>query len=96
MSFADKEVSMSNVLQLKNLAISETGFVFDPRSGATFSLNSTGLAILNSLREGHDLPTIMARLEAAFDVVGETVAHDVRELVQALQRHGVLSAEYKL
>ena len=87
---------MSNVLQLKNLAVSDTGFVFDPRSGATFSLNATGLAILNALREGDDLPAILARLEAAFDVVGESVAHDVRDLVQSLQRHGVLSSEYKL
>jgi PqqD family protein of HPr-rel-A system len=87
---------MSNALHLKNLAVSDTGFVFDPRSGATFSLNATGLAILNALREGHDLSAIVARLEAAFDVVGETVAHDVRELVQSLQRHGVLSNEYKL
>ena len=36
----------------KNIAISETGFVFDPNTGESFSLNSIGLEIVEKLR--HD------------------------------------------
>jgi len=36
----------------KKLAISETGFVFDPTTGESYSLNETGAEILNLLRDG--------------------------------------------
>jgi len=36
----------------KNIAISETGFLFDPNSGESFSLNETGKKILQFLQEG--------------------------------------------
>ncbi len=35
----------------KNIAISESGFIFDPTSGDSFSLNEVGLDILELLRE---------------------------------------------
>ena len=36
----------------KKLAISESGFVFDPQTGESFSLNETGAEILTMLKEG--------------------------------------------
>ena len=36
----------------KNIAISESGFVFDPTSGESFSLNPIAIEILNMLKEG--------------------------------------------
>jgi len=36
----------------KNIAVSETGFLFDPNSGESFSLNETGKKILQFLQEG--------------------------------------------
>ncbi len=36
----------------KNIAISENGFLFDPNSGESFSLNETGKKILSMLKEG--------------------------------------------
>ena len=36
----------------KNLAISDTGFVFDATAGESYSLNPIGLEILNYLKEG--------------------------------------------
>ena len=35
----------------KKLAISDSGFVFDPQSGESYSLNETGAEILNMLKE---------------------------------------------
>jgi hypothetical protein len=34
---------------LVDLAVSESGFVFDPWSGSTFTVNSTGLVLLAGL-----------------------------------------------
>ena len=44
--------------RLTELAISDTGFIFDPGSGATFNVNATGLIALAALREGVDPPTL--------------------------------------
>jgi hypothetical protein len=38
--------------RLSNLALSPTGFVFDPRTGATYTVNPTGRAVLEALRDG--------------------------------------------
>lgn len=36
----------------KNIALSDTGFVFDPSSGDSFSTNPIGLEIISLLKEG--------------------------------------------
>jgi hypothetical protein len=35
----------------KNIAVSETGFVFDPTSGESYSINNTGQQIISLLKE---------------------------------------------
>ena len=44
--------------RLSQLAISASGFVFDPRSGATFTVNDTGRTIIEGLRDGNGLDDI--------------------------------------
>jgi hypothetical protein len=46
----------------KNIAISENGFIFNPLTGDSFSVNETGLFILQKLKEGETRETIMPRL----------------------------------
>ncbi len=36
----------------KNLALSDSGFVFDPSTGDSFSTNPIGLEIIRMLKEG--------------------------------------------
>ena len=38
----------------KNIAISESGFVFDPDSGDSYSMNPIGLEILTMMKEGKE------------------------------------------
>jgi PqqD family protein of HPr-rel-A system len=87
---------MSDASPLKNLAISETGFVFDPRSGATYTLNPTGLAIVTALREGTAVEAIVGRLHASFHGAGEDVREHVADFVGALRRHGLVPADFKV
>ena len=44
---------------LRDLAVSDTGFVFDPYSGATFSVNPTGLVILRALQQGAERDDVL-------------------------------------
>lgn len=52
----------------KNLAISESGFVFDPTTGDSFSLNAVGLEILQLIREGKSMSDIVDFMTSKYDV----------------------------
>jgi PqqD family protein of HPr-rel-A system len=86
---------MSDASNLKSLAISESGFVFDPRSGATYTLNGTGLAIVAALREGAPLDVVLERLGASFESTPEWAREDVQDFVAALRRHGLVPSDFK-
>src|SRR5262245_36107789 len=81
---------------LEDLALSDTGFVFDPYSGGTFTVNATGLAVLTALREGLSRDRIGARLRERFHVASGDPERDVDEFVDLLKRHGVVGADFTL
>lgn len=56
----------------KNLAISETGFVFDPSTGDSYTLNTTGLEIIQMLREGKNPEIITRKMTKTYDVDANT------------------------
>ena len=88
---------MPTATHLETLAISETGFVFDPRTGATFTVNPVGQAVLLALREGLPLDRILARLRERFaEVPGASLRDDVAEFVHVLRQHGLLPASFQV
>ena len=52
----------------KNIAVSETGFVFDPTSGESYSVNSTGQEIIALLREDKSPKEISAIMTADYEI----------------------------
>lgn len=80
---------------IRDLALSETGFVFDPSSGATFTVNATGLCVLHALKEGLSWGEIATRLSERFDVRSGDPARDVAELAGMLRQEGLLPASDK-
>ena len=83
---------MSNQPRIKDIAINETGFVFDPFSGGTFTLNQTGQAIVKALRDGLSYDQIAARLRSEFDGVNEKLEEDLQDFMRTLREFGLLSA----
>ena len=79
--------------RLKDLAVSETGFVFDPYSGATFSLNASALCLLRGLKEGLERQELIERLEELFDVTDADLSRDIDEFLELLRYNGVLPHE---
>lgn len=70
---------------LERLAVSESGFVFDPVSGHSFTVNETGLAILRSLQTDRHLDSLRAGLLEEFDVDETTVERDLLEFLGSLR-----------
>ena len=81
----------TNTLErLKDLAISESGFLFDPYSGATFTLNITGKFILQLLTEGKVIEEIESALKKKFEVGDEDLRNDIYEFVNLLKENHFL------
>jgi len=52
----------------RNIAISESGFLFDPTGGESYSLNELGLEIINLLREKRSNQEITSIITDKYDV----------------------------
>ena len=74
------------------LAISDSGFVFDPVSGRVFTVNATGLAVVNALKSGEQPDAVPGLIAGAFEGEGgEDIAADVEEFVAHLREEGLVS-----
>lgn len=69
------------------LALSESGFVFDPVTGRSYTVNATGLAVLRLLQKPTDLARLTAALEERFESNAGQVERDVLEFAAALRSH---------
>ena len=87
---------MSDIDNLKQLAISETGFVFDPRSGATYSLNPTARLLITGLRDGSTLDNLAALIGEEFTATSDQLRDDILDFIQSLRRNGLVSADFKV
>ena len=52
----------------RNIAISESGFLFDPTGGESYSLNEQGLEIINLLKEKKSNEEIAAFMSDNYDI----------------------------
>ena len=84
---------MSSNDHLCELAISRSGFVFDPHTGATFTLNLTGLTIVDALKQGATLEQVVSRLRETYAEAPNSLQHDVSAFVAELRQHGLTSAD---
>lgn len=86
---------MRSLARLQDLALSESGFVFDPYTGATFTANGTGLLVLQGLRDGLSRAQIVERLRQSFEVdaIGDQIESDVGDFLRLLVQQALLSAE---
>jgi len=78
---------------LCELAISRSGFVFDPHTGATFTLNLTGLTIVDALKQGATLEQVVLRLRDTYAEVPGSLQQDVSAFLTELRQHGLTSGD---
>ncbi len=78
--------------KIKNLALSETGFLFDPATGNTFTLNESAIFILKSLKNGLQQQQIAESLAAEFEVAGPQALEDVSNALLQFREAGLIAA----
>ncbi len=68
------------------LAVSNSGFVFDPVSGASYSVSVSGLAVLRAIQSGAtDMNAIVQSLSAEFEATPAALERDVMEFAGRLR-----------
>ena len=73
--------------RLQMLAISVSGFAFDPQSGQSFMINETGVKALGHLREGASVEDTARALAQQYAVPQAIIAGAVDFFVRQLGRY---------
>ncbi len=66
----------------KNIAISDSGFIFNPDTGESFTANPIGLEILDMLKEGKEFDDIRKQLLEKYKSDKDTVEKGLSRLHQ--------------
>lgn len=81
----------STVMKLKrNLAVSDSGFLFNPLSGESFSLNPMGITLFQLLKEEADNDSIRNHIMSTYDVDEATFEKDFQDFIGMLQANGLM------
>lgn len=67
-----------------NIALSENGFVFNPSTGDSFTMNNTGKEVLLLIKEGKTLDEITKLMIEKYDVDSSTLERYLTDFVSDL------------
>lgn len=76
----------------KNIAISDSGFIFNPSTGDSFSVNPIGLEIIKLLKDEKPADEIKKHILKLYSVDEATVEKDFYDFLKMLEQNK-LSAE---
>ena len=79
----------------KNLTVSETGFIFNPSTGDSFSANTIGAEVLNLLKEGQGIEEIKKNLTDRYDVEKTVLEKDIDDFIVLLRDNNLLQYEQR-
>jgi hypothetical protein len=74
----------------KNIAISDSGFIFNPTTGDSFTTNAIGLEILQLLKDGEPVDTIADTLCGRYASEQNTIDKDLAEFLLTLRHNKMI------
>jgi len=77
----------------KNIAISESGFIFNPLTGDSFSANSVGLKVLELLKSENSGEEIKQKLHDTFEVSPRRLEEDLSDFFDYLRQLNLLQED---
>lgn len=77
----------------KNIAISETGFIFNPTTGDSFTTNRIGHDIIRLLQAGHDPADVLTAIYNQYSIDRQTLEKDVADFMYMLKNYQILRTD---
>lgn len=77
----------------QNVAISESGFVFNPVSGESFTVNPVGIQIINYLKEDKSPEEITSLILKEYNVEEGTFEKDFHDFTGLLNAYGLIDKD---
>lgn len=74
----------------KNVSISENGFIFNPTTGESFTVNPIGVEIISLLKDHKDEAEIKKHLLDKFNTDSTTIEKDFYDFIQMLKSANLL------
>jgi len=74
----------------KNIATSDTGFIFNPATGDSFSSNAIGSEIFSFFKEDKSRQEILSVIEEKYDVNKNELEKDLEDFFSQLRDHNLL------
>ncbi len=79
----------------KNISISENGFIFNPTTGESFTVNPVGVDIINLLKMQKDEKGIKKNILDKYNTDADTFDKDLYDFIQMLKSFNLFEEEIK-
>jgi len=80
-----------NIDRLSTLAISDSGFIFDPSTGNSYNTNTTGIQIISCLKQNKDMNELIDVMIEKYEVASDELESDLNDFIQNLKNYHLIS-----
>ncbi len=74
-----------------NIALSETGFVFNPVNGESFTINDTGIRVIDLLKQGMQSKEIAIQISSEYKMGFSGIEKDIDEFIDLLLHYQLMA-----
>lgn len=78
---------MGNYKLISDVAVSENGFLFQPVTGESFTLNSVGIIIMEGLKANKESQEIIDDIVSEYEIDKTAAERDFSEFINQLRNH---------
>ncbi len=76
-----------NTDTFKRLALSDSGFVFDPVTGKSYTVNDTGFWLIKQLQKNSNLDILQTQITHEFNGDVKIIERNVMEFLEQIKQH---------
>ncbi len=71
----------------KRLALSDSGFVFDPVTGKSYTVNDTGIWLIKQLQKNPNLDALHSQILREFEGEATVIERNVMEFLEQIRQY---------
>jgi hypothetical protein len=83
-----------NKEKLTDLAINQSGFIFDPTTGYSYNANETAIWIINQIIAGSDIEELVNALVQEYEVNRDEAISDIEYFMRVLENYNLVERSH--